>query len=140
MSEQLEPGKKEYDGKIKGDSFSVINRCQSFCSEIFMASAGAEKEYRFTICKFIQTYACESVHLTRQANAVELGNPDRRKLQLEAVEYIEKVDDLLPVIRRCRCISLKRESDLHKKANNLKFAYRKWFDSDNKRLKEMNQG
>lgn len=42
---------KKYNGKIRGDSFDVIHRCQSFASDIFTASAGATKEYRFTICK-----------------------------------------------------------------------------------------
>lgn len=140
MADLKEPGEKTYDGKIKGDSFSVINRCQSFCAEIFMASAGASKEYRFTICKVIQTYSCEAVHLTRQANAVSLENPERRNLQKEAVEYINKVDDMLPVIRRCRCISLDREADLHKKLNNLKISYNKWIESDNRRLRENEQG
>ena len=44
---------KKYNGKIRGDSFDVIHRCQSFASDIFTASAGATKEYRFTICKIV---------------------------------------------------------------------------------------
>ena len=41
MGEQKEPGNKDYDGKVKGNPFSVINRAQSYCAEIFNASAGA---------------------------------------------------------------------------------------------------
>lgn len=136
IENQLEPGNKDYDGKVKGDFFSVINRCQSYCADIFNASAGATKEYRFTICKVIQSYACELVHTARQANGFELGNPDRRKYQDDAVEYIKKIDDLLPVIRRCRCISPKKEQELHKKANNLKVSFNIWYKTDDKRIKE----
>ncbi len=130
-----DPGSKDYDGKIKGDPFSVINRCQAYAAEIFNASAGATKEYRFTICKVIQTYACEAVHLTRQANSFELGSDDRKNLQNDAIEFINKIDDLLPVIRRCRCISPNKEMELHKKAQNLKYSYNKWIKSDMERLK-----
>ena len=134
--QRKEPGNKNYDGKVKGDSFSVINRSQALCADIFEASVGATKEYRFTLCKVIQSYACEAVHTTRQANGFPIGAADRRNLQNDAVEYINKLDDLLPVIRRCRCISPKKEQELHKKLNNLKFAFNKWFESDNRRIKE----
>lgn len=135
-----EPGNKNYDGKIKGDPFSVINRCQAYAAEIFNASAGATKEYRFTICKVIQTYSCEVIHLTRQANSFELGSKDRKELQNEAVELINKIDDLLPVIRRCRCISPQKEKELHQKAQNLKYSFNMWFKSDMERLKEKRSG
>ena len=137
MAEQQEPGYKEYDGKIKGDSFSVINRAQSFAAEIFIASAGATKEYRFTICKVIQSYACEAIHCTRQANGFGLGSPGRKEYQDIAVEFINKIDDLLPVIRRCRCISPQKEEELHKKIRYLKISFNKWVLSDKKRLEEI---
>lgn len=131
-----EPVVKSYDGKIKGDAFSVINRCQSYSADIFNASAGATKEYRFTVCKVIQGYSCELIHTTRQANAFPLGSDERKAYQKDAVELINKIDDMLPVIRRCRCISPNKEQELHKKAYNLKIAFTKWFESDDRRLKE----
>lgn len=60
---------KTYNGKIKGDIFDVIHRCQVFASEVFIASAGAKKEYRFTICKVLQTNACKLIYTVRQANS-----------------------------------------------------------------------
>ena len=136
-TDKIKPGNKEYDGKIKGDPFSVINRCQAYAADIFIASAGATKDYRFTICKVIQTYACELIHQSRQANSFTLGSLERKNYQNNAVELVNKIDDLLPVIRRCRCISPQKEEELHKKAYNLKVSFNKWFDSDLRRIKEM---
>lgn len=123
---------KPYDGKIRGDSFGVIHRCQTLASDIFIASSGATKEYRFTVCKVLQTYVCELIHTTRQANAFDLykQSTDRKEKQDEAIELMERITDLLPVVRRCRCISPGQEKELNKKLTNLKFAFRKWIDSD----------
>jgi hypothetical protein len=128
---------KPYDGKIKGDTFDVINRCQALASDIFVASAGASKEYRFTVCKVIQTYSCELIHTARQANSFDLytQSSDRMKGQKDAYELMEKISDLLPVVRRCRCISLGQEKELNKKLTNLKYAFKKWTESDVYRLK-----
>lgn len=136
---------KPYDGKIRGDSFGVIHRCQVLASDIFIASSGATKEYRFTVCKVLQTYVCELIHTTRQANAFNLykQGTDRKEKQNEAIELMERITDLLPVVRRCRCISPGQEKDLNKKLTNLKFAFQKWIDSDLYRIqhnRNLNEG
>jgi len=130
---------KNYDGKISGKSFDVLNRCQKLCAEIFIASAGAQKEYRFTCCKVIQTYSCELVHSCRQANAYHLLSDERKKQHDISVEYIEKIADMLPVIRRCRCITLGQEKELNKRVNNLKISYDKWVASDQHRISQSNK-
>ena len=104
---------KKYNGKIRGDSFDVIHRCQSFASDIFTASAGATKEYRFTICKIVQTLSCELI-------------------------YSARIADLLPVIRKCKCLSLGQERELNNKLSNLKISYGKWIESDKKRIDRLN--
>lgn len=132
--------RKSYDGKIRGDSFSVIHRCQVLASDVFIASCGATKEYRFTVCKVLQTYACELIHTTRQANTFDLYKQGmaRREKQDEAIELMERITDLLPVVRRCRCISPGQEKELNKNLTNLKFAFKKWIDSDLYRIQHKN--
>lgn len=135
---QTKTNEKPYDGKIKGDSFDVIHRSQMLAAEIFIASAGASKEYRFTICKVVQTHACEVVHLMRQANSMDLFKLTeiRKQMQDEALERLERIVDLLPVIRKCRCITPGQEKELNTKVQNLKFAFKKWVETDNYRLEE----
>lgn len=127
---------KNYDGKISGRDFDVLNRCQKLCSDIFIASAGAAKEYRFTCCKVIQSYSCELVHSCRQANGYQLGSDERKNQHDISLEYIEKIADMLPVIRRCRCISIGQEKELNKKLCNLKISYNKWVNSDKNRISQ----
>jgi hypothetical protein len=138
-NQEEKTGKKEkpYDGKIKGDSFDIIRRCQTLAAEIFNASAGATKEYRFTVCKVLQTYACELIHTARQANSYDLfkQTSERRLLQDQALELMYKIKDILPVVRRCRCITTGQETELGKKVSNLGFAFDKWMKSDEYRLK-----
>lgn len=129
---------KKYNGKIRGDSFDVIHRCQSFAADVFNASAGATKEYRFTICKVIQTLSCELIYSARQANAFDLSSPKRMEKHLDTLELMNKIADLLPVIRKCKCISLGQERELNNKLSNLKFSYEKWIESDKKRISRMN--
>lgn len=132
----LKPGNKEYDGKVSGEPFSVVSRCQSFAADVFIATSGATKEYRFTICKVVQTYSCELIHLSRQANEAPLGSSIRTEYQDAAIEYVKKIDDVLPVVRRCRCFSINKEKELHKKLGNLKVSFNYWIASDKKRLED----
>lgn len=129
---------KKYNGKIRGDSFDVIHRCQSFASDVFTASAGATKEYRFTICKIVQTLSCELIYSARQANAFDLASPDRMAKHMDSIELMNKIADLLPVIRKCKCISLGQERELNNKLSNLKISYSKWIESDKKRIDRLN--
>lgn len=134
MGERKTPGKKTYDGKVRGEPFDIINRCQSLASEVFNASAGATKEYRFTVCKYIQTDCCNLIHTARQANAIELNSPLRVEKHKEALELMERIIDMLPVLRKCRCITPNQERELHSKVSNLKYGYNKWIESDKYRI------
>lgn len=139
MAERKKPGKKDIDGKIKSQPFQVIERCQAFSAKVFIASAGAPKEYRFTICKIIQTYSCELVHTARLANCYKLESPERLNTHNEVLELMEKISDLLPVLRRCRCISLGQESELFKDLSNLQYGYKAWMESDKRRIAFLNK-
>ena len=139
MANELKPGKKNYDGKTYGKDFYLIERSQSFAAEIFNASAVAPKEYRFTICKIVQTYACEIIYSIRIANSYKLGSKEREDAHQESLSLIDKLNDLLPVIRKCRCISIRQEADLCKKLGNLRIGYIKWIESDRARLKQSNK-
>ena len=119
--------------------FQILERCQAFSAKVFVSSANAPKEYRFTICKIIQSLSCELIHTARLANSFDLGKSERAELHLEALEIMEKINDLLPVLRRCRCITLGQESELMKDLSSLQFGYRKWIESDEKRIAFKNE-
>lgn len=133
MSERKAPGYKSFDGKALKGSFQIIEKCQEFAAKVYEYTVKAEKEYRVTICRTVQEYCCIVIHSARFANSIPLGSPDRSEAHKETLEYLERVNDLLPVLRRCRCLSPNQESDLHKKFSNLRFGYLKWMESDKKR-------
>lgn len=134
----LEPGNKEYDGDISGKEYDAVTRCQVFTSHIYNSTSGAPKDKRYSICKVVQGYCNNLIHFTRQANYFNLfeQTKDRFLYRAVSIELINMVDDMLPVIRRCRCFSPKKEAELHKKLNDLKISFNIWVSSDKKRLKE----
>lgn len=135
---KLQPGNKTYDGKVSGEPFSVIHRCQTFTTDVYNATSGAPKDKRYSICRKLQDYSVELIHITRQSNEFDLFSQakDRYEYRDNAIEQIKKIDDLLPVVRGCRCFSPKKESELHKKLYNLKESFNYWISSDNRRLRE----
>lgn len=139
MANRRQSGTKSFDGKIKDKPFQVIERGQAFAAKVFMASAGAQKEYRFTICKIIQGWSCELIHSMRIANSYDLESVERMKTHQNSLEIMEKINDLLPVLRRCRCITIGQESELAKDLSSLKFGYEKWIESDQKRIAYKNK-
>ena len=139
MADRKQSGVKSYDGKLKDKPFQIIERGQAFSAKVFMASAGAQKEYRFTICKIIQGLSCDLIHTMRIANAYDLESVERRETHQNALEIMEKINDLLPVLRRCRCITIGQESELVKDLSSLKFGYTKWIESDQRRIRYKNK-
>lgn len=139
MSNRKQSGEKSFDGKMKDKPFQIIERGQAFSAKVFMASAGAQKEYRFTICKIIQGLSCDLIHNIRIANAFDLESVERMEMHNASLEIMEKINDLLPVLRRCRCITIGQESELAKDLSSLKFGYKKWIESDQKRIAYKNR-
>ena len=128
------PGRKDYDGKTKKSPFQAIENCQIFATSIYMATAKAEKEYRLTICRKLQDLACEIIHNARLANSINLFDPYRQEIHHNTLECMERINDLLPVIRRLKCISPNQEAEMQKKLSSLRFGYIKWMESDKKRI------
>lgn len=110
--------------------FRFLKDCQNLAAEVFKASADAPKEFRFTICKKVHDLCCDLVHSVRLANNYQLGTQDRMDEQAVVMEILLRINDLLPVLRRCRCISLGQEGEITKRIGNLKFSYEKWLESD----------
>ena len=135
MSETTTAGRKPYDGRVPGEPFRVVKKCQECASSIFIYTAKAEKEYRQTLCKVLQGYATEMIHSARLANNINIHDPKRQEVHAATLEYIDRINDLLPVVRRCKCISINQEKELYKLIGNLRFGYKKWIESDLKRLK-----
>lgn len=114
--------------------FKLLKECQNLSSDIFAASASAKKEYRFTLCKKIHDLCCELVHSVNVANSYQVGTEDRMREQKRVADLLLRIDELLPVLRRCRCISLGQEGEITKKIGNIKISYEKWVESDMKRI------
>lgn len=134
------PKRKEYDGNRNKNPFQTIEKCQEFATKVYQYTVKAEKEYRLTICKTVQEYCCELVHSARKANSIQLHNPLRQEVHRESLEYMERINDMLPILRRLRCMSPNQEAELHKKFDNLYYGYMKWIESDERRLKNELKG
>ena len=135
-NEHKAPGRKDYDGKLPSEPFKVINKCQSLAASVFINTSKAEKEYRQTVCKIIQQYSVEMVHSARLANSINIHDPRRRAAHENTLEYIEKINDMLPIISACRCISHSQEAEIGKQLGRLRYGYKKWMESDARRLEE----
>ena len=140
MTVYKQPGRKEYDGNRNKNSFQIIEKCQEFATRVYQYTVKAEKEYRLTICKTVQDYCCELIHSARKANSIQLHDPFRQEAHKESLEYMERINDLLPVLRRLRCMSPNQEAELHKKFNNLRYGYMKWIEGDERRIKNEIKG
>lgn len=136
MSEYKESGTKEYSGKPSKGPFQTIQKCQEFATKVYQYTVKAEKEYRLTICKKVQDYCCEMVHSARKANSIQLRDPLRQEAHKETLEYMERINDLLPILRRLRCMSPNQEAELQKKFSSLRFGYLKWIENDKQRLEK----
>lgn len=123
----------------KMKEFRVLKECQNLAADVFNASANAPREYRFTICKIIHEKCCNLVHSVRLANSYELGTENRRNEQENVKEIIQQIDDLLPVFRKCRCITRGQEGEITRKVGNLKFSFEKWLESDYSRTEKNNR-
>ena len=131
-----EPGRKEYDGSIPDSPFRIVEKCQIFASAVYIYTAKAEKEYRVSLCRKVQDLACEMIHAARAANQIDIMDASRMEAHKQALEHMERLNDLIPVMRRCKCISIGQESELSKQFANLRFGYNMWIENDTKRRQE----
>lgn len=129
--------KYKYFPNNSNKEFRFYKDCQNLAADVFKASSDAPKGYRFSICKEVYDICCDLIYSVRLANSFDLGSTDREEEQAWVMELLQRLDDLLPVIRRCRCITLGQEGEITKKIGNLKFSFEKWLDSDAKRISEM---
>ena len=128
------PKRKDFDGRLPDSSFRIIEKCQIFVAAVYTCTAKAEKEYRMTICKKLQDLACDALHLASAANRIPVTSLERQEVHRRALDTLEKVNDLLPVIRRCKCISPGQEKELMRQFDAIRAGYRYWIESDLKRL------
>ncbi len=119
-----------------GKEFKLLKDCQNLSAELYNATAAAPKGHR-TICKDLTDTGRNLIFAVRRGNSYPLGSEKRCEEQKVIMELIQQLSDLLPVVRRCRCISIGQEGEITKKIDNIKFRYEMWVDSDNARIKEM---
>ncbi|MBR2044721.1 MAG: hypothetical protein IJ958_01135 [Agathobacter sp.] len=129
--------KYNYFPNTNNDEFRLYKECQNLAADILVASASARKEYRFTICKKIHDMSCDLIHMVNLANAYRLGSDDRKEAQQEIVHLILRIEELMPVLTRCRCISPKQEIVIVKSIGKIKTTYEFWMESDKKRIKQL---
>lgn len=131
--------KYNYFPNTDNGEFRLLKECQKLSADIFIASASAKKEYRFTICKKVHDLSCDLIHEVNLANSYKLGSEDRYEKQKEIVALILRLEELLPVLRRCRCISLGQEGEIVKKIGNIKTTYEFWMESDKRRIEKLSK-
>ncbi len=123
--------------KVNKRPFELKEKCQDFSADIFMVTSVAQKEYRLSVCKKVQDISCEVVHAIRLANSCKLGTSSRRQAQKDALEMMERIGDLLPILMKCRCISQDQLEKLEKKLKAIKIGHNAWIEKDMESLKQI---
>nr|WP_297765734.1 hypothetical protein [uncultured Butyrivibrio sp.] len=123
--------------KVNKRPFELKEKCQDFSADIFMVTSVAQKEYRLSVCKKVQDISCEVVHAIRLANSCKLGTSSRRQAQKDALEMMERISDLLPILMKCRCISQDQLEKLEKKLRAIKIGHNAWIEKDMESLKQI---
>lgn len=123
--------------KLKKRSFELKEKCQELASDVFVFTSVSPKEYRTSLCKKVQDYSCEAVHSIRLANSLKVGTTARKNAQNDAIEMLSRLDDLLLILTKCRCITPEQERALSKKAVSLKQSVERWLEKDMERLEEV---
>ena len=125
---------RQYGSKIKRRPFQLLRNCQQLAASIENATAKCEKNYRQGIVAELRENACQLIYETRKANFSRLGTKDRMEAQKRAEEYIDRIYDLIPVTRMCRCMTPAQEGVIEKELCLVKAAFEAWIQSDSKRL------
>ncbi len=94
--------------------------------------ATADKNYRYTICKDLSGLAKELVHTVRKANEIRAGHEERIKMQKQALEYVEKIKDILPAAGDLLKTGIKHEAQIELSVDNLRLPLQNWIASDEK--------
>lgn len=128
------PDIRKNKGEPQKKTFQIITKSQEFSAVLYSYLAKSEKEYRSSICQKVQEYSLNVIHCARMANSYELHDEGREKAHKKTMEFMNRIEDLLPVLRRLKCITDEQESDLMRRLNALKNGYSRWIESDAKRL------
>ncbi|MBP3782392.1 MAG: hypothetical protein J6I68_04010 [Butyrivibrio sp.] len=123
--------------KLKKRSFELKEKCQDLVSDVYILTSSSQKEYRTSLCKKVQDYSCEAVHSLRLANSLKIGTVARKNAQNDSLEMLGRLQDLLPVLTKCRCITPEQEKLLDKKVSSLKVSLERWLEKDMERLEEV---
>lgn len=116
--------------------FTLIRDAQKLCADLARACADADRRYRLTLCQDARLYSLDAAHALRFANGLPIGDIRRAEKQREAAELIEKVLDVLPALRMCRCMSPEREAAIGLSAAELRATCCGWIASDMRRIRE----
>lgn len=125
---------QQFGSRTKRKSFQLLRHCQSLSASIENATAKCEKNYRQGIVAEVRNNAYSLVHETRRANYSRLGTKDRLDAQKNGQELLNRIYDLIPVLRMCRLITPTQEGLIEKELCFIKSGYEKWLQSDLQRL------
>ena len=117
--------------------FKILKSSQDLAATLFNVTSKANKNYRLTLCQYVNHLACDLVHTIRKANNLQLGTESRLVAQQEVLEFLARLQDMMPVLRGCRCCTIKEEGQLEKKLGELEDKVRAWVTSDKRRLNKM---
>ncbi len=124
---------KPYKGK---DEFKVHKLAKEFLSFVSQLTSNMPRSYKQDIGKDFYELARNVLWKTRKANTFILGSRQRYEKQMEIVEDLENLCDLFDPLEKLRLITPAQNGELSKKADEMKFQYEVWFDSDRRRIKE----
>ena len=116
--------------------FRLLKECQNLYGDVCIATAQAPRELRTSVLKDCYEICKLLIFSVRRANSEQLGSQRRIEGQEDVMEYIQQLQDLLPTLRRLRCITYGQEKDITVKIDNIKVAIDIWIDSDEKRIKK----
>lgn len=119
------PGKEE---------FVLVKKCRKLYQDICETQARADKNYRYTVCADLRGKCADLTHLVRKANAIEAGDPERIKLQEEAIELLERIKDLVPVVGALVKMGVNYEAQIELSVDNIRIPLQNWMNSDAKAL------
>lgn len=129
---------EQFGSRVKRKPFQLLEKCQRLSSKIVSAAAKSDKNYRMTLCLEVIHESYNLIHNVRKANFFPLGGEDRKVSQAEAKENIERIYDLIPVMRKCQCITPQQEGDIEKDLCYVRASFDYWLKSDESRIKKLN--
>ena len=114
----------------KRSEFKLIRDCQKLYKEICATQATSDKNYRYTICADLRRLSSNLIHVVRKANDLRAGTKERIELQENALEILERIKDIAPVVGELIKMGVAREAQIELSVDNIRLPLRRWMEYD----------